>query len=285
MLKKILPVKLLLISTQLKMTTQVLEKLVEVKEEVKEVIPVKPRKGAGCSKSGNKYERDVYNVCKDILLDGKVFCTLLETELGGSSAKNDIECNFKSDKDLSIEIKRCNTPDWMQLSIKPDDDDVWKSGERNKIPNKACKLIESIIKKEKLFNGKIPPFLERKMTHKEWKEEKSETEDFNDVYIPCKPNTIARLYGYKKCKYIQISDYGLYHLGEDVCDFGVPYFECDQRLRIRIKIHKTSDKDGYMSASVMVAAQPVNIKKLQKSPYSLDDFDRLPKSLIKIKNE
>jgi hypothetical protein len=120
------------------------------------------------------------------------------------------------------------------------------------------------------------------MTHKEWKEEKEKTDDWNDHYIPCKNNMISRLYGYKKCQYIQISNYGLYHLGEDVCNFGVPYFECEQRLRIRTKIHSSCDRHGFMSASVTVAAQPVNIKNLTPSPYSLDDMDRLPKNLTKI---
>lgn len=39
---------------------------------------------------------------------------------GGCSCKNDIECNMNSIRDISIEIKKSNAPDWMQCSLKYD---------------------------------------------------------------------------------------------------------------------------------------------------------------------
>jgi hypothetical protein len=51
-----------------------------------------------------------------------------------------------------------------------------------------------------------------------------------------------KLYGEKDCSYIQISEKGLYHLGNDVCDFKVPEFICEQRLRVRTKIQETKPK-------------------------------------------
>ena len=76
---------------------------------------------------------------------------------------------------------------------------------------------------------------------------------------------------------MQISDgFGLYHLGEDVCKFGVPIFEPEQQLRVRTKIHARENKEGYCKLSVTVACQPKNINILPKSPYSLDDKNLLP---------
>ena len=82
-------------------------------------------KGSGCSVSGKKYELAVYNIVKRTKLNGIEFNTQVETELGGCSSKNDIECNMKEAmaRDISIEIKKSKTPDWMQCCLKYDDTD------------------------------------------------------------------------------------------------------------------------------------------------------------------
>jgi len=83
------------------------------------------------------------------------------------------------------------------------------------------------------------------------------------------------------CNYIQISNgYGLYHLGHDICNFDVPLFNIEQRLRIRTKIHTRKNKKGFCNLSVTVACQPKDITKVKQSKYSLDDKDKLPVSLI-----
>lgn len=262
----------------------------DVKQETI-VVSNKPPKGSMCSINGRAYEELVWNICTQVQLKGsnKPFCSINKCDLGGCSKKNDLECDYINSKDICIEIKKANTPDWMQLSIKPDEEDVWRSEGNNKIPYKSKKLFESIIKKNNIFNGKIPPFFERKLTHEEWKKIKKDTSDFNDIYIDCPPDTISRLYRYKGCQYIQISEYGLYHLGEDVCNFGVPLFECNQHLRVRTKIHTTCIKQGinkgYISASVTVAAKPQNIKNLSKSNFTLDTLQKIPERLCIIKIE
>lgn len=72
------------------------------------------------------------------------------------------------------------------------------------------------------------------ITHKEWIQIKNKTTDFNDKYIDCDNNTIMKLYSEKLCYYIQISNKDLYHLGNDKCNFNVPIFKCDQRIRTKI---------------------------------------------------
>ena len=74
----------------------------------------------------------------------------------------------------------------------------------------------------------------------------------------------------------QVSEKGLYHLGNDICNFNVPEFICEQQLRIRTKIHNKKNKKGYCDLSVIVACQPKNIKDLVISNYSLDDETKLP---------
>lgn len=107
---------------------------------------------------------------------------------------------------------------------------------------------------------------------------KKKTNDFNDMYIECPNTTIAKLYANKGCSYIQISKYGLYHLGKDICKFNVPYFKYRQILRIRTKIHNKCDKNGFIRASVIVSPKPFIITK---SKYSLDNINNLPEIFLK----
>jgi hypothetical protein len=239
------------------------------------------KKGMKCSINGKKYELDVYNIVKYCILNGNSFNTQLENELGGCSSKNDIECSMNSVNNISIEIKKSKTPDWMQCSLKFDNiNKKWIGSSKNKIPESSKIIFEDLISTITLFNGNIPPFMLKDITHEEWIKIKKETSNYNDTYINCPNNTIRRLYSEKGCTYIQISGKGLYHLGNDVCDFKVPIFTCEQQLRVRTKIHERKNKKGFCKLSVTIACQPKNINNLVNSEYSLDSQMKLPKNLI-----
>ena len=222
--------------------SELLKKIAELEKEIKLLTP----KGSLCSKNGNKYEKDVYNVVKNTYLNNVLFNTQKETELAGSTAKNDIECNFKSKKDIGIEIKKYNTPDWMQCSIKYNEEiNTWQPTIRGRVP-RCREIFENLIKDLELYNGDIPPFMKKSITHEEWLNIKKETDKWDDCYIDIPNITIKELYKAKGCYYIQISNgYGLFHLGEDICNFGVPEFIIEQQLRIRTKIHARKNKQGY----------------------------------------
>jgi len=239
------------------------------------------KKGSGCSINGKKYELKVYNVVKKSKLNGTIFNTQNEDELGGCSSKNDIECNMTSIRDISIEIKKSKTPDWMQCSLKYDNViKKWIGSSKNKIPEASKKVFEHLISTITLFNGNIPPFMLKNITHEEWIKIKNETSDFKDMYIDCPSDTIMKLYSEKGCSYIQISEKGLYHLGNDICDFKVPLFICEQQLRIRTKIHEKKNKKGFCKLSVTIACKPKNINNLVNSKYSLDNQMTLPNNLL-----
>jgi hypothetical protein len=86
---------------------------------VEENEVVKCKKGRNCSINGNLYEKTIYNIVKNCYINDKQFNTQDENELGGSKSDSDIICNYKSDKDTDIEIKKYNSPDWMQCSLHP----------------------------------------------------------------------------------------------------------------------------------------------------------------------
>ncbi len=76
----------------------------------------------------------------------------------------------------------------------------WVGSTKNKIPDASKKLFEDLISNIPLFNGNIPLFMIRDITHDEWIKIKNETDDYNDVYIDCPDDTIKQLYPlfYKK---------------------------------------------------------------------------------------
>lgn len=241
----------------------------------------KKSNGSQCSISGNNYEKKIYNVLKNSYINNKPFNTQKEEELGGSSIRNDIECNFIVENDIGIEAKKFKTPDWMQCSIKYNKETKkWEATKNGKIPIKCREMFNDLLNEIKLFNGDIPPFMNNRITNEEWLKIKKETNQWNDHYIDIPSDTIRKLYTQKGCQYIQISDgYGLYHLGNDICGFSVPIFDLKQQIRIRVKPHATRS-DGTRSLSVIAACQPKNIKDFKHSIYSLDDKDKLPFNLI-----
>lgn len=232
---------------------------------------------------GRLYERQVYNVCRKLINPkGKPFCSMREQEVGKTS--KDLECNYYSHQDVGIEIKKQKAPDWMQMSICKKNEREWVSKGKGhmKIPYEAKTILEDLLYGKPLYL-EDPPFMEKYLSYEEWIPYKP---SYKDLYIPCPPSTISDVYRAKKCQYIQVSEYGLYHTGEDVCHFGVPYFECEQRLRIRIKIHKAcisyGKNKGKMIASVIVSPQPRDIRVLEKSPFTLDHKMGIPQNLYSI---
>ena len=260
--------------------TKALEK--KNQELENQLAEAKKLKGSQCSASGNKYERQIHSIVTRATINGKLFNTQKAEELAGSSSKNDLECDYNGDQNIGIEAKKSGTPDWMQCSIKYDEaTQQWKPSIKGKTPASCREMFTEIINGLTIFNGKVPPFMKHPLTHAEWLDEKSKTTDWDDIYLDIPSDTIAKLYTTKGCKYIQISDgYGLFHLGNDVCNFGVPLFNTAQQLRIRTKIHTRKNKKGFCSLSVMIACQPANLKNIMPSPYSLDDKDKLPANLV-----
>jgi len=259
-----------------------------VKYKIEENIKIKVgqiKRGSNCSIRGLQYEQDVYNICRLCKINGIPFNTQLPTELAGSSIKNDINCTIINSEtnmrmNVGIEIKKYNTPDWMQCSIKYNfETNVWEASDKNKNPNQCKHIFNTLLKDAGviLYNGNVPPFMKTQITHVEWIQNKNETDQWNDVYIDIPQDSIRKLYAAKGCSYIQISNgYGLYHLGNDICCFNVPLFTVEQRFRIRTKIHTAIKKNGFCSLSVTVACQPKNIKLLEPSPFSLDAINKLP---------
>jgi len=232
----------------------ILDELITIRSEIVSLINLCiVKKGSNCSKSGKKYESDVYEIIKN--------SPLVKEHCGGSSHAPDIKCIDNK----SIEVKKAFAPDWGQTVLYWKDD-KWTS---------KSELFQKYLNN---LNMKPPPFLINKVTYEEWLKIKN---DYKDEYVDIDEDTISKYYKDKGSYYIQASDgYGLYHTGEDVFNFDVPKFDTKQRMRVRVKVHGRSDNNGYAQLSVTAAFQPTNLQNLEKSPYSLDDKCRLPPNLL-----
>jgi hypothetical protein len=211
-----------------------------------QVIPGMKSKGSMCSANGKHYENTCYENIKH--------SPKITGQGGGSSHKPDIYT-----QNGHIECKPENSPDWGQCILKWEDE-RW-------VPTNL--LFQKYMDQVKF---KPPPFLSNKITYSEWIKIKH---DYNDEYLDVGEREIQDFYKNKGCAYIQIKGRGLYHLGEDPLEWGVPEFFVKQRMRIRVKVHSRSDSN----LSVTAAFQPLDIKTLEPSEYSLDDSTRLPPNL------
>lgn len=174
-------------------------------------------KGANCSINGKKYEEEIYKIVSKCIIKEKntKFNNQKKEDLGGCKKKHDIVCLYDG-KQVPIEIKKKNTPDWMQCSIK-NIENKYVLSEKAKISTEAKKIFEknlnTYLEKNTLFNNSILKL--DKVKYNELKKMKEENK-LDDVYFECDNTTIRDLYGKSGCYYIQISDKGLYHLGEDI---------------------------------------------------------------------
>ena len=242
------------------------------------------KKGRQCSDSGAQYELKIFNIVSNCHINGIKFNKQNKKDIGGSSSRIDLICNYKDKFDVGIEIKKKYSPDWIQCGIKYNTElKIWHVSKKTILPRKCVKIFNHILSNEeinnKIYNGNVPPFINKKLTYEEWTNIKQRDQTWNDIYFDIPNDTIKNLYKRKGCSYIQISDHGLYHLGNDKCGFGVPEFIIDQQIRVRIKVHHRKNKNKYCSLSITMACQPKKINDLVKSNYSLDNISKLPNKL------
>ena len=262
--------------------------------------PLKQSSKSNATQSGYAYEKVLHSTLKHIFFqspcstDGVSFLADSLHAQGGSSPNPDIAFQYidkhgKVQKS-NIEIKtRFDGTDWGQFQMvhqdglyKPkhtqhqDSHSLWM----------AQKYAHVLNAHKKTIALQLPP---SNLTLDQWHEYKKKCQEnaktqlngrdpTQDVYIPVCSDDILHYYSGKRNAYVQVNGYGLYHLGEDVCDFGVPRLALDDvDLRFRIKNHG-SRKDRTQVFS-LTAALRIR-KKPKKSNMSLDDVQSFPKQLI-----
>ena len=240
--------------------------------------------GSNASKNGNKYEKQIWNILKNTTLNELDFNTQNIDDLAGSSSKSDIECNYNNIK-LGIECKNTIKAEFIQIDIKRENN-KWVGPKLTKKSHPEIvinRYLDEVNKRNDLYYGNPPnfPFDSRK-DFENWeqdflkKKEKMGGGNKKDyIWYIDDTNFVKNNYKDKNNYYIQIKDYGLYHLGNDICSFGVPEF-IPGKIKLRLRC-KRLGKKGCIPSSLTLSAW---IEDLEKSQYSLDNKDLLPPQLI-----
>jgi len=95
--------------------------------------------------------------------------------------------------------------------------------------------------------------------------------NFKDKFINIPNDSVAKYYNSKDTYYIQIGGYGLYYMGRDKAKLGVPEFDLQLKLRIRLKRGGSTPIYNYRFTTAIQAVKGT----LTKSDADLDDKDYL----------
>ena len=135
-----------------------------------------------------KYGGQLQNV---ILKKNQSFC--VEKSTASFTNEIDLLCNSQKNEKIGIEIKKARAPDWQQCKLKYDKNlGKWIPCVKNK--KKFHKLFEELLSNCNLHNGTIPPFIESSITHQDWNKIKTNTSQWNDIYIDIPDDTIKIMY-------------------------------------------------------------------------------------------
>ena len=269
-----------------------IEQLKQRIRELENQLIQKKKSGNRSSRNGKEYEIEIHRVLQNVMIVFtkmnriKIipFHTQHEKELGGSSSKTDIVCQLDDIHRIGIEVKNNIHCEFIQLDIHPIGNNKWTGPLRttkNSHPETVIQryLLELENNKMTLFDGDLPPLKKSRQEFDTWQKKFLEKHKTKDYTWECQTENFIQLnYREKGNHYIQIRDYGLFHLGEDVCHFGCPEFK-PKKTFIRIRCKR---RGGSQSAPSSITMSAFIKKPFEKSKFSLDHCKRLPKNLIKL---
>lgn len=200
---------------------------------------------------GIYYEMQIHNIMRKCEISGRAFNTQNREDITTCAYDNDLQCNYQRIGDIGIEIKTGYTPSWISSALNREKY-TWDITSQSEHRSATKWYFRELIREERIEHDSIDRIR----------------------YIPAENNTINRLFLSRKCHYIQIKDFGLYHLGQDICGFGTPKLD----MKCLVKVDNFTRRDG--SKKVAIACCPMygNLR-IEPSPYSLDDITRLPPKL------
>jgi hypothetical protein len=210
---------------------------------------------AGAFKAGMEFEGGLLEIMKRTydIENGDCLCAF-DAVSAGAEESIDITFHFRGDS-YGLEAKTLNASEGGQRKF------YLKEGVLELPNDDRTRIHRALLPPDfKLWEGRVPSFVKGDRTQETWNKEAA---SFRDVYVNADNTAVAKFYKEKGTHYIQIEGKGLYHTGEDPCNFGVPLFSCSTRLRIRCKRHK-----GSIPGTVM-AALNYNKNTLPKTPFCL----------------
>lgn len=215
--------------------------------------PCKVSRGKNCFSSGKSYQHHIYE-----MLSSMIGHPHHVKEVDGAKSGPDIVLYVK-DQHIGLEVK--NKGGFEGGSAK-----MTYKGDRLRFGEDT--LHHQLLGDQLVYEGRNLPYYEGKTSATDYDEVKHIFDKEISKEVPC--DTMAMYYKKTGVHYIQIEGYGLYHTGHDVLHLQVPFFTCEQRLRIRTSKHK---KKGVPTD--VVGDINYNKKTLSKSPITIDHTFKL----------
>ena len=184
---------------------------------------------------GKEYENKIFKLCS------QRGCIFPGTSNAGGGSGADI-CLIHNNQPLNIECKSAGA-DWGQQSLKYFNGSwSWTKEDETTKYFDSIKIIDQ-IDKDFVPKNAIP----LNLTSREWNKEKEKVigideknhdqRGFDKPHLPLTLEPLTKFYNSKNCYYLQVSKYGLYHLGEDKFELGTPEFDGTIDFRFRAKMH------------------------------------------------
>jgi hypothetical protein len=210
--------------------------------------PCKVSRGKNCFSSGKSYQHHIYET-----LSSMIGHPHHVEEVDGAKSGPDIVLHMK---DLCIGWEVKNKGGFEGGSAK-----MTYQGDRLRFGEDT--LHHQLLGDQFVYEGRNLPYYEGKTESTDYDEVKHIFDKEISKGVPC--DTMSTYYKNTGVHYIQIEGYGLYHTGHDILHLEVPFFACEQRLRIRTSKHK---KNGVPTD--VVGDINYNKKTLSKSPITID---------------
>jgi hypothetical protein len=224
---------------------------VAAKENVMDPLPqqgndlCKVSRGKNCFSSGKSYQHHIYETLSS--MTNKVI------EVEGAKSGPDIVLYVK-DQCIGLEVK--NKGGFEGGSAK-------MTYQQDRLRFTEDTIHHQLLGDQVVYEGRNLPYYEGKINTTDYDEVKHIFD--KEISKEVSDDTMAAYYKKTGVHYIQIEGYGLYHTGHDILQLQVPFFTCEQRLRIRTSKHK---KNGVPTD--VVGDINYNKKTLSKSPFDIE---------------
>ena len=214
---------------------------------------------------GDAYEYKIYDICQREKILPPNF------KRAGASDKSDIKILHKN-VEYNVEIKADENADYGQKYLRWEKDTGWKWSIKDEITD-----LFDLINVKKFINKSFNP---RKFSKTREKitinDKKHDQKNFERPDILCPIENLFTYYKNKDCFYLQLENYGFYHLEKDIANLGTKKFDGQISLRLRAKTNHSKPIYRYSFLAVMKLS-----KKPTKSDWDFEERDgrKFPKIL------
>ena len=212
------------------------------KMDLRTFLQAKPSRGGNSLRSGAHYETQIHNRFQSLRYRGSAI------EVGpvaGGARGQDVPTQIGT-QPVNWEAKNSGAFEGGGTTLYEDEGVLM-------VPT-GKPLLKSLFADHRPWGGKIP----------------SKGEIVEDDYKDVPSDSIAQYYAEKGTHYIIVEKKGIYRVGEDILELGVPLFTvAGLRLRTRVTKHMKNGTPTDISTALVF-----NTRALSPSPYCL--FNKLP---------